>query len=147
MKHLKMDSTKAIAAIEGYGNVAQYAAVGFVEQLGGKVACVSCWDRNDKKSYTYSHKDGINPRFLLTIVDQYGTINKDEATQAGYIIEDGEAWITKEADVLIPAAIEGAVVTASDLTPELFEAGRARESRHGNRRDVEIRPQLLKGQA
>jgi len=30
---------------------------------------------------------------------------------------------------------------------ELFEAGGARESRHGNRRDVEIRPQLLKGQA
>ena len=30
---------------------------------------------------------------------------------------------------------------------ELFEAGLARESRHGNRRDVEIRPQLLKGQA
>jgi glutamate dehydrogenase len=109
MKHLKLDSTKAVAAIEGYGNVAQYAAVGFVEQLGGKVACVSCWDRNDKKSYTYSHKDGIDPRFLLTIVDQYGTINKDEATQAGYIIEDGEAWITKEADVLIPAAIEGHV--------------------------------------
>jgi glutamate dehydrogenase (NAD(P)+) len=109
MKHLKMDSTKAVAAIEGYGNVAQYAAIGFVELLGGKVACVSCWDRNDKKSYTYSHKDGIDPRFLLTIVDQYGTINKDTATKAGYIIEDGDAWITKEADVLIPAAIEGHV--------------------------------------
>ncbi|MGZ9224738.1 MAG: Glu/Leu/Phe/Val family dehydrogenase, partial [Anaerolineales bacterium] len=109
MKHLKMDSTKAVAAIEGYGNVAQYAAIGFVEQLGGKVACVSCWDRNDTKSYTYSHKDGIDPRFLLTIVDEYGTINKDEATKAGYIIEDGDAWITKEADVLIPAAIEGHV--------------------------------------
>jgi len=29
--------------------------------------------------------------------------------EAGYLIEDGEAWITKEADVLIPAAIEGHV--------------------------------------
>lgn len=109
MKHLKMDSTKAVAAIEGFGNVAQYAAIGFVEQLGGKVACVSCWDRNDKRSYTYSHNGGIDPRFLLTIVDEYGTINKDEAAMAGYIIEDGDAWITKEADVLIPAAIEGHV--------------------------------------
>src|SRR3989304_4874815 len=109
MKHLKMDSTKSVAALEGFGNVAQYAAIGFVEQLGGKVACVSCWDRNDTKSYTYSHKDGIDPRFLLTIVDEYGTINKDEASKAGYIIEDGDAWITKEADVLIPAAIEGHV--------------------------------------
>ena len=109
MKHLKMDSTKCIAAIEGFGNVAQYAAIGFIELLGGKVACVSCWDRKDKKSYTYSHKDGIDPRFLLTIVDEYGTISRDAATKAGYIIEDGDAWITKDADVLIPAAIEGHV--------------------------------------
>ncbi|HSM69998.1 MAG TPA: glutamate dehydrogenase, partial [Anaerolineales bacterium] len=111
MKHLKMDSTKAVAAIEGFGNVAQYAAIGFIEQLGGKVACVSCWDREDKMAYTYSHKDGVDPRFLLTIVDKYGTIDKDAATRAGYVIEDGEAWIEKEADVLIPAAIEGHVNT------------------------------------
>jgi len=104
-----MDSKKAVAAIEGFGNVAQYAAIGFVEQLGGKVACVSCWDRHDKKSYTYSHKQGVDPRFLLTIVDQYGTIDKKAAEEAGYVIEDGDAWITKEADVLIPAAIEGHV--------------------------------------
>ena len=109
LKHLKMDSTKSVAAIEGFGNVAQYASIGFVEMLGGKVACVSCWDRNDRKSYTYSHKDGVDGRFLLSIVDQYGTIDRKKAEAAGYIVEDGDAWITKEADVLIPAAIEGHV--------------------------------------
>jgi len=109
LKHLKMDSRKAVAAIEGFGNVAQYAAIGFVDMLGGKVACVSCWDRHDKKSYTYSHKQGVDPRFLLKIVDQYGTVDKKAAEEAGYVIEDGDAWITKEADVLIPAAIEGHV--------------------------------------
>jgi len=109
LKHLKMDSTKCVAAIEGFGNVAQYASIGFVEMLGGKVACVSCSDRNDKKSYTYSHKDGVDGRFLLSIVDQYGTIDRKKAEEAGYIVEDGDAWITKEADVLIPAAIEGHV--------------------------------------
>ena len=109
MKHLKMDPKNSWAAIEGFGNVAQYAAIGFIEMLGGKVACVSCWDRNDKKSYTYSHKDGIDPRFLLTIVDQYGTIDKKKAQEKGYVIEDGDAWISKEVDVLIPAAIEGHV--------------------------------------
>jgi len=109
MRHLKMDPTKSVAAIEGFGNVAQYAAVGFVEILGGKVACVSCWDRHDKKSYTYSHKDGVNPRFLMSITDEYGTIDRKKAEAAGYIVEDGDAWITKEADVLIPAAIEGHV--------------------------------------
>ncbi len=111
MKHLKMEPSKCVAAIEGFGNVAQYASIGFVELLGGKVACVSCWDRNDKRSYTYSHKDGVNGHFLLSITDQYGTINRQKAEEAGYLVEDGSEWISKEADVLIPAAIEGHVNT------------------------------------
>jgi glutamate dehydrogenase len=109
MKHLGMDSTKSVAALQGFGNVSQYAAIGFVEMLGGKVACVSCWDRHDRIAYTYSHKDGCDPRFLLSITDQYGTIDKEKAEKAGYLVEDGDAWITKEADVLIPSALEGQV--------------------------------------
>ena len=109
MKHLKMDSTKSVAALQGFGNVSQYAAIGFVELLGGKVACVSCWDRDDKCSYTFSHARGVDPKFLQSITDQYGTIDKKKAKDAGYVIEDGDAWITKEADVLIPGALEGQV--------------------------------------
>ena len=109
MKHLGIDPKTSVAAIEGYGNVAQYAAIGFTEMLGGKVACVSCWDRHDKTAYTYSHADGIDPHFLMTIVDQYGTLDKDKAKAAGYIIESGDKWIEKDCNVLIPAAIEGHV--------------------------------------
>jgi glutamate dehydrogenase/leucine dehydrogenase len=109
MKYLGMDPKKCVATIEGFGNVAQYAAIGFIEMLGGKVAAVSCWDRNDKRSYTYSCDGGVDPRFLLSIVDQYGTIDRKAAEKAGYKAEDGDAWISKEADVLIPAAIEGHV--------------------------------------
>jgi glutamate dehydrogenase (NAD(P)+) len=109
MKHLGIDPKTSVAAFEGFGNVSQYAAIGFVEMLGGKVACVSCWDRYAKQAFTYSHADGVDPRFLLSITDQYGTIDQEKAKVAGYIQEDGEAWITKEADVLVPAAIEGHV--------------------------------------
>jgi glutamate dehydrogenase (NAD(P)+) len=109
MKYLKMDSAKCVAAIQGFGNVAQYAAIGFIEQLKGKVACVSYWDREDRTSYTVSHKDGVDPHFLMTITDQYGSIDKKKARDAGYVIEDGGAWISKEADVLIPAALEGQI--------------------------------------
>jgi glutamate dehydrogenase len=109
MKHLGIDPAHSVAAIQGFGNVAQYAAIGFIELLGGKVACVSCWDHEDRKPYTYSHPQGINPRFLQSITDQYGTIDKEKAYAAGYIQEDGDAWIAKEADVLIPAALEGQV--------------------------------------
>jgi glutamate dehydrogenase len=109
MKHLKMDAKQSLAAIQGFGNVAQYAAIGFTEQLGGKVVCVSYWDRNDRTSYTVSKADGIDTRFLMSITDQYGSINKEKAIAAGYVIEDGGAWISKDVDVLIPAALEGQI--------------------------------------
>ena len=109
MKHLKLDPTQSSAAIQGFGNVSQYAAIGFSELLGGKVMCVSYWDRMDRAAHTVSHKDGVNPRFLQSITDQYGTIDKDKARQAGYMIEDGDAWLSKDAEVLIPAALEGQI--------------------------------------
>jgi glutamate dehydrogenase (NAD(P)+) len=109
MKHLKLDSTRTTAALQGFGNVSQYAAIGFKELLGGKVVCVSCWDRGDKKAYTFSHPNGVDARFLQSITDQYGTINKDKAIEAGYVIEDGDVWISKDVDVLIPGALEGQI--------------------------------------
>ncbi|NMC84142.1 MAG: Glu/Leu/Phe/Val dehydrogenase [Anaerolineaceae bacterium] len=109
MKHLKMEPSQCTAAIQGFGNVAQYAAIGFIEILKGKVLCVSYYDRADKVSYTVSKKEGIDPHFLMTITDQYGTIDKAKAREAGYQIEDATAWISKDADVLIPAALEGQV--------------------------------------
>ena len=109
MKHLGMDPKKGVAALQGFGNVSQYAAVGFVEMLGGTVACVSCYDRHEKKAFTYSKKGGIDPRFLLTIVDEYGTIDKKKAMDSGYQVDDGDKWIEFEADVLIPSALEGQV--------------------------------------
>ena len=109
MKHLEIDPAASLVAIQGFGNVAQYAAIGYKDMLKGKVACVSFWDREDRTSYTVSHPDGIDPRFLMTITDQYGSISKPKAKAAGYLIEDGNAWITKDVDVLIPAALEGQI--------------------------------------
>jgi glutamate dehydrogenase len=116
MKHLNIDSKNAVAALQGFGNVAQYAAIGFIELLGGKVACVSYWDRDDNAAYTVSHKDGINPRFLQSITDQYGSIDKNKTRQEGYVIEDEDAWIKKDVDVLIPGALEGQVNAESIKT-------------------------------
>jgi glutamate dehydrogenase (NAD(P)+) len=109
MKHLKMEPDKSVAAIQGFGNVSQYAALGFTQLLGGKVACVSYWDRDDHAAYTVSKRDGIDPAYLQSITDVYGTIDKEKAREAGYEIEDGEEWITKDADVLIPGALEGQI--------------------------------------
>lgn len=113
MKHLKMAPEKSTAAIQGFGNVSQYAAIGFIEDLKGKVICVSYWDRDDKKSYTVSKADGIDPKFLMSITDQYGSINKTKAKETGYTIEEGDTWISKDVDVLIPAALESQITGES----------------------------------
>ena len=109
MKKLKIDPTKCTASLQGYGNVSQYAAIGFTEMLGGKVMAVSYWDRDDRKSYTISHEKSIDPHFLQNITDQYGAIDKEKAKAASYAVEDGSAWLGKDVDVLIPAAIEGQI--------------------------------------
>jgi glutamate dehydrogenase (NAD(P)+) len=109
MKHLNIDSSQSVAAIQGFGNVSQYAAIGFTEFLGGKVICVSYWDRDDRAAYTVSKPNGIDVRFLMSITDQYGSIDKDRAKEAGYFIENGDAWLTKDVDVLIPGALEGQI--------------------------------------
>ncbi|MFN8596378.1 MAG: Glu/Leu/Phe/Val dehydrogenase [Anaerolineae bacterium] len=119
MKHLGIDPKSSVAAIQGFGNVAQYAAIGFVQMLGGKVACVSCWDNGDKKPYTYSHPDGVDPIFLQSITDQYGTIDATKAKAAGYVQEDAMAWIDKEADVLIPSALENMIT--SETAPRIHK--------------------------
>jgi len=109
MKMLQIDGSKCKAALQGFGNVAQYAAIGFTEYLKGKVVAVSYWDRDDRRSYTVSKEKGIDPKFLQSITDQYGAIDKEKAQEAGFQIEEGTAWLSKEVDVLIPAAIEGQI--------------------------------------
>jgi glutamate dehydrogenase (NAD(P)+) len=106
---LGLDPKKSTAALQGFGNVAQYAAIGFEEFLGGSVLCVSYWDNRDRRPYTVSKEKDFDPRFLQGITDQYGSVDKVKAEQAGYIIEEADAWMKKDATVLIPAALEGQI--------------------------------------
>ncbi len=121
LKHLKIDPSTCTAAIQGFGNVSQYAAIGFIEQLKGKVVCVSYWDRDDRIGYTVSKPDGVDPHFLKTITDQYGSIDKEKAKASGYKIEESNAWLTKEVDILIPAALEGQINadTVKQVSPKV----------------------------
>jgi glutamate dehydrogenase (NAD(P)+) len=109
MKHLNIDPEKSKAAFQGFGNIAQYAALELTENLGVKVSCVSNWNRDDRMAYTVSKMDDVNVRFLMSITDQYGSINKKLALEAGYLFEDGEAWLSKDVDVLVPSAMEGQI--------------------------------------
>ncbi len=107
-KELGIDISGSTAAFQGFGNVTQYA-VELYHEYGGKAVCVSCWDQEDQKAYTFLKKDGINLPELLKITDKFGGINKDKAKELGYEVLPGEDWIKQEVDILVPCALENQV--------------------------------------
>ncbi|MHB0971088.1 MAG: Glu/Leu/Phe/Val family dehydrogenase [Thermoanaerobaculia bacterium] len=108
LKELKLDPKNTVAAVQGFGNVAQYA-VDLFTRLGGSVICVSSWDQSEKKAFTYRKKSGVKIEELMSVTDSFGGINKAKVQDLGYEILDGNAWIEQDADVLIPAALENQV--------------------------------------
>ena len=107
-KMLGLDITKSTAAVQGFGNVAQYSVQLFTK-YGGKVICVSCWDEADQKTYTFRKMDGVTFEGLIGITDKFGTVDKAKARTLGYEILAGDAWIEQDVDILIPAAIENQI--------------------------------------
>jgi glutamate dehydrogenase (NAD(P)+) len=108
LKEMKMPIEKTVAAVQGFGNVAEYA-IQLYTQLGGKVVCVSCWDQHDQTSYTYVKKSGVNLEELQAVTDRFGGIDKAKAMALGYERLPGDAWIEQDVDILLPCAIENQV--------------------------------------
>jgi glutamate dehydrogenase (NAD(P)+) len=105
LKALDLKPENTTASFQGFGNVSQYALRLF-EMMGGKAICVSCWDQEDGKSYSYVKRDGIDPDQLVGITDRFGGIDKNKARDIGYEVQPGDAWIEQDVDILVPAAIE-----------------------------------------
>ncbi len=114
LKNLNLPPGDTTASVQGFGNVAQYA-IELYQQIWGKVVCVSCWDQNDQKSYSFVKKDGIDLNALRGITDRFGGIEKDKAKKLGYEVLPGEAWIEQDVDILIPAALENQI-TKNNVT-------------------------------
>lgn len=114
MEHLRLKSAGKTTSIQGFGNVGQYAARYFIEMLHGKIVSVACWDHEDQAAYTFTKESGVDPYYLQKITDEYGTIDKNEALRARYTVEDGDAWLRKDVDVLIPAATQK-VITGENV--------------------------------
>jgi glutamate dehydrogenase len=108
LKEMGLKIELTTAAVQGFGNVAQYAIELFTK-LGGKVVAVSCWDQNDQASYTYRKKSGVNLEELKTITDRFGGIDKAKAESLDYERLPGDAWIEQDVDILLPCALENQV--------------------------------------
>lgn len=113
LKALKIDIASTTASLQGFGNVAEYAAKLYTA-MGGKIIAISCWDNNDKKAYTYRNPEGINIEQMAQIKDSFGTIDKQKAIDFGCELLEGEAWISQDVDILLPCALE------NQITPETF---------------------------
>jgi len=108
LKEKGLAPEKTTAAVQGFGNVAQYA-IRLYTELGGKVVCVACWDQSDQVSYTFRKASGVKIDELLAVTDRFGGIDKAKAEAMGYERLPGDAWIEQDVDILIPAAIENQV--------------------------------------
>jgi glutamate dehydrogenase len=108
MKELNMSIKNSTASIQGFGNVAQYAAK-LYQQLGGKIIAISSWDNADQQAYTFQKKEGLDFDDLAAITDPFGSIDKEKARGLGYEILPGDAWIEQDVDVLLPAALENQI--------------------------------------
>ncbi len=107
-KELDLSVANTIASVQGFGSVAQYA-IELYTQMGGKVICVSSWDQEDQKSYSFKKNDGIDLEELRLITNSFGGIFKDKAIELGYEVLPADAWLEQDVDILIPAAIENQI--------------------------------------
>jgi glutamate dehydrogenase (NAD(P)+) len=108
LQELGVKPQDTVAAVQGFGNVAQYA-IELYTQLGGRVVAVSCWDQGDQRPYTFRKNDGIDLAELRSFTDRFGGINQQKAAQHGYEQLPGEAWIEQDVDILFPCALENSI--------------------------------------
>jgi len=105
LRELGLDPRNTRASIQGFGNVAQYAAR-LYQQLGGKVVCVSSWDQEDQTSYAFRRASGVDIDELVGMTDRFGGVDRRKAAKAGYEVLPGDAWIEQPVEILIPSALE-----------------------------------------
>jgi glutamate dehydrogenase (NAD(P)+) len=108
LRELGLDVRRTRASVQGFGNVAQHAARLF-QQIGGTVVAVSSWNQQEQKAYTYVRSSGVNLDELLGITDRFGGVETAAARGLGYEVLSGEAWLEREAEILIPAALENQI--------------------------------------
>ena len=108
MKDLNLKPSNTEASVQGFGNVAKFT-IEMYQRLGGKVVCVSSWDQKEGASTSFFKRDGIDLDALAKITDHLGGIDKTRARELGYDILPGEDWITRDVDILIPAALENQI--------------------------------------
>ncbi|MDK2785658.1 MAG: glutamate dehydrogenase [Thermotoga sp.] len=99
MDVLRIDPKKATVAVQGFGNVGQYAALLISQELGSKVVAVS-----DSRGGVYN-PEGFDVEELIRYKLEEGTVS---TYPKGEKISN-EELLQLDVDVLVPAALENAI--------------------------------------
>jgi len=105
LKERDLDPTTVTASIQGFGVVGRHAAELFA-RIGGTVRCVSALDSATGLPCSVWNDDGIAIETLISITDRMGGIDCARASELGLEVGDGDVWLGREDDILIPAALE-----------------------------------------
>ncbi len=110
---LNLDIKNTSVSMQGFGNVAEYAARMYIE-LGGTLIAISRTDRTTGTTCTIKRASGCDVDELKQLKTKDGGIDREKAKELGYEILPGDAWLSQEVDILIPAALE------NQITPEVL---------------------------
>jgi glutamate dehydrogenase len=115
---VKPENTRA--SFQGFGNVAQNA-IRLFTRMGGVAICVSCWNQEDRTTYAFRKKGGVDLDELLSITNLFGEIDKVKAQELDYECLPGDAWIEQDVEILVPAAVENQITSknVSKISPQV----------------------------
>ncbi len=108
LKEIGLAPHKALASVQGFGNVGQYA-VRLFEELGVGVVAVAALDARERLPLTFRKEGGVKADELAAATDGFGGIDRAEAERLGYEVLSGDAWLAQDVDVLLPAALENQI--------------------------------------
>ncbi len=108
LKELSISPDNTSASFQGFGHVSR-SAIELYQQMGGTVRCVSSWNQQQKKSFTFCKQEGVNLEELIPITDSFGGIHKEKAQDLGYEVLNADAWMEQDVEILIPAAMENQI--------------------------------------
>ena len=97
-------STKTKAAVQGFGNVSQYAIQLYTKMGGTVVVGLLVGPGGPDVLHVPPRGSGVDGAELMTITDPFGGIDKKKAKELGYEVKPGGDWIAEDVDILIPAA-------------------------------------------
>jgi len=146
-----LEPEKTTASVQGFGLVGRHA-IDLYSQIGGTVVCVAALDSKTGAPCSVGKPAGIDLEELRSIGDRLGGIDRDRAAELGYDVGDGDAWLARDVDILIPAALEHQITTAnvgsvSDRVAIVVEGANSPMSSDAERqlleRGVSVIPDLL----